>query len=110
MSSILAAKNIYEALHPEVRSFLSKPHGHIINGEIVTDSDADPTPVVDPGTGTLLCHVPTGSKETVDSAVTAARTALEEGPWARLSGSERSKLMWRLADMIEERADFFGQL
>lgn len=110
MSSVLADTNIYGALHPEVRSFLSKTHGHIINGETITDSDAQPTPVIDPGTGTTLCHVPTGSRETVNRAVTAARSALEDGPWSKLSGSERSKLMWRLADMIEERADIFGQL
>lgn len=96
-------------LHPDVREFLRQSHGHVIDGMGFTDSDKY-LDVVDPGNAQTLCRVPRGTKETVDQAVTAARAALEEGPWGQLAAGARAKLLWRLADLIEEKADMFAQL
>ena len=32
----------------------------------------------------------------------AARKAFDSGPWSRLTASERGKLVWKLADLLEE--------
>lgn len=96
-------------LHPDVTAFLRQPHGHVIGGVTVTES-AEYLEVVDPGNMQTLCRVPRGTKETVDQAVTAARAALTEGSWARLSPGARAKLLWRLADLIEEKTEVFAQL
>lgn len=41
------------------------------------------------------------NSEDVHSAVLAARKAFDEGPWSRMSGFERARLMNKLADLME---------
>ncbi|TRW45890.1 aldehyde dehydrogenase family protein [Georgenia yuyongxinii] len=109
MSHAAVTETTYPAeLHPDVAAFLRRPLGHVIAGRTVTDA-AEQIDVLDPGTGSLLTRVPRGDAGTVDAAVRAAREAFD-GPWSRLAPGERSKLMWRLADLLEQRADVFGQL
>ena len=54
--------------------------------------------------------MPDGQKEDIDRAVKAARQAFEQGPWRTLTPSERGKLLWRLADLMERRTEEFAQL
>ena len=56
---------------------------------------------IDPSTGETICQVAEGDKADVDLAVKAARTAFETGPWSRMSGAERGRLLNKLADLIE---------
>jgi phenylacetaldehyde dehydrogenase len=51
-----------------------------------------------------------GDREDVDRAVRAARRAFESGPWRKMTPSERGKLVWKLADLIEAHAEEFAQL
>jgi phenylacetaldehyde dehydrogenase len=60
--------------------------------------------VFNPATGERLAKAAAGGREDIDAAVGAARTAFESGPWATMPPSERSKLIWRLADAIEAKA------
>ena len=64
---------------------------------------------VDPYTGRPWARVPDAGPEDVDRAVTAARTALE-GEWGALTGFQRSRLMHRLADLIERDAGRLAEL
>jgi (Z)-2-((N-methylformamido)methylene)-5-hydroxybutyrolactone dehydrogenase len=64
---------------------------------------------VDPYTGQPWARVPDAGDEDVDRAVGAARTALE-GEWGALTGFQRSRLMHRLADLIERDADRLAEL
>ena len=59
---------------------------------------------VDPYTGHPWARVPDAGDEDVDRAVGAARAAFE-GEWGQLTGFQRSRLMHRLADVIERDAD-----
>ena len=61
--------------------------------------------LVDPATEEVHARVPHASAEDVDRAVQAARRAFDEGPWARLTPTERGKLMYRLAELINRSAD-----
>ena len=64
---------------------------------------------VDPYTGRPWARVPDAGPEDVDRAVTAARAALE-GEWGALTGFQRSRLMHRLADLIERDAGRLAEL
>jgi aldehyde dehydrogenase (NAD+) len=64
---------------------------------------------VDPYTGQPWARVPDAGEADVDRAVGAARTALE-GEWGALTGFQRSRLMHRLADLIEREADRLAEL
>jgi aldehyde dehydrogenase (NAD+) len=64
---------------------------------------------VDPYTGQPWARVPDAGDEDVDRAVGAARAAFE-GEWGALTGFELSRLMHRLADLIERDADRLAEL
>ncbi|HXZ44729.1 MAG TPA: aldehyde dehydrogenase [archaeon] len=65
---------------------------------------------LNPSTGELLAKVAEADKEDVDRAVDVARTAFEEGPWARMSGGERGKILNRIADLLEREAAALARL
>jgi aldehyde dehydrogenase (NAD+) len=65
---------------------------------------------INPATGEVICQVAEGDKADVDLAVKAARKAFERGPWPKMSGAERGRLLNRLADLIEEHKEELAAL
>jgi betaine-aldehyde dehydrogenase len=65
--------------------------------------------VVNPATGEQYAEVVDADRADVDRAVRAAHTAFYDGRWSRLAPGERSKALWKLADLIEERAEEFAR-
>ncbi len=61
---------------------------------------------IDPVDGSLVAHVHEAGPDVVDAAVAAARAAAD-GPWGRASVAERTALLRRIADRIEERFEDF---
>lgn len=76
-----------------------------IDGTWVDAANGKTFDVVNPATGEVLTQCQEADATDVDRAVKAARRALEDGPWGRMNGSEREKLLWRIADLIEANAD-----
>lgn len=66
-------------------------------------------PVVNPATGAQYAEVASAGPADVDRAVQAARTAFYDGRWSRLTPGERSKFLWRLADLLEANAEEFAR-
>lgn len=95
---------------PMLQSFLSSPRKILIDGKWGNTVSEHTFPTFNPATGDVLCHVPDGQKEDIDRAVKAARHAFEQGPWRTLTPSERGKLLWKLADLMEQRTEEFAQL
>ena len=67
-------------------------------------------PTYNPATGEVLANVAEGDKEDINRAVAAARAAFDTGPWSKITPSQRGKLIWKLADLIEQHAEEFAQL
>ncbi len=65
---------------------------------------------LNPATEEVICQVAEGDKEDIDLAVQAARRAFDQGPWSRMDARDRGKLMYRLADLIEEHIDELAAL
>src|SRR6202046_4031530 len=67
---------------------------------------------INPATGEVLTQISAALPEDVDRAVEAARSALEgrDSPWRKLSASERGRLIWKLADLLEKYIDEFAEL
>jgi aldehyde dehydrogenase (NAD+) len=76
----------------------------LIGGRWVPASDGKTFPTINPATEEVIAEIAQGSAGDVDTAVRAARDAFEEGPWSRMSARERGRLLYRLADLIEEHA------
>jgi len=92
-------------------SFLeSGPRKLLINGEWVHALDRLTFPTFNPATGELLAEVALAGEADVDRAVQAARSAFETGTWSTIAGEERGRLLWKLADLLEEHADELAEL
>ncbi len=99
------------SLLPAVQSFLSSPKQLLIDGEWVDSKDGRTFATVNPSTEDQLVQVAQASAVDADRAVVAARNAFEAGsPWSKFTPRERSHLLWRIGDMIDERTEEFAQL
>ncbi|CAH0043688.1 unnamed protein product [Clonostachys solani] len=89
---------------PETRLF--------INNEVFVNSKStDRLRVVNPRTLDIVTSdVQVASAEDVDLAVAAARHAFKASPWSTLAGSGRSKLLWKLAELIEAHSEELANL
>ena len=76
----------------------------LIDGKWVESQAGAEFETVNPYTGKAWAVLSEAAETDVDSAVVAARAAVE-GPWGKLTGTQRSRLMRRLADLIAENAD-----
>jgi aldehyde dehydrogenase (NAD+) len=65
---------------------------------------------INPATEEVITQVAEGDAADVDLAVAAAREALENGPWSRMDARDRGRLMYKLADLIEEEIDELAAL
>ena len=83
-------------------AFISKPHKLLIDGKWVAAKSGKTFPVFDPATGGQIAAVADGGPEDIDAAVKAARKAFEDGPWSRMKPTERGKIVWKLADILEQ--------
>ena len=80
-----------------------------INGKFVEPSEGTYFPTINPGNGEVLAEVADASGKDVDLAVQAARNAYEN-VWSKTSGRDRSKYIFRIARLIQERAREFAVL
>jgi acyl-CoA reductase-like NAD-dependent aldehyde dehydrogenase len=81
-----------------------------INNEWIDADNQETFDVLAPAEGRHIAQVSAASAADVDRAVRAAHHAFTEGPWSMLTGAERGRLLWRLADLIEENAEELAQL
>ncbi|BDZ42001.1 hypothetical protein GCM10025865_13000 [Paraoerskovia sediminicola] len=103
--------NASTQLLPAVSTFLSSPKQLLIDGEHVDAEGGKTFATLNPATEKELVQVAQGSAADVDRAVDAARRAFEAGsPWSVMTPRERSHLLWRVGDLIEERTEEFAQL
>lgn len=87
------------------RLMASQPTGLFIAGEFTDASSGAVFPVEDPATGTVLCEVAEAAEADVDRAVRAARSAFDDGPWPTMDGTERARILHRLAELIDEHRE-----
>ena len=65
-----------------------------LSGETITrESPAHP--------GRIVATIPKGSRADAEAAIAAARTAFDSGPWPKMTGGERARIMYRVGDLIE---------
>jgi phenylacetaldehyde dehydrogenase len=98
------------SIDPAAKSYVSKPRKLLIDGAWVNAASGKTFPVYDPSTGEVMVQVAEADAADVDKAVKAARKAFDEGPWPRMSPSERGRLLWKLSDLIEKHAEEFATL
>lgn len=81
---------------------------HYIDGEF-SDGEAS-YPSIDPASGAVWAEMPEAREGDVDLAVNAADRALYEGPWPKMTATQRGKLLYRLADLVAANAQVLAEL
>src|SRR6202453_474457 len=93
-----------------VEEFTAAPRKLFINGQWVDAASGKTFETPNPATGQTLASVAEGDSEDIDRAVRAARKAFDDGPWGRITPSERGRIIWRIGDLILEHAEELAQL
>ena len=81
-----------------------------IDGKWVDSKGGGMIAVENPATEQKIAEVVDASPADVDRAVQAAKKAFYDGRWSQLVPSERSKAIWKLADLLEKHAEEFAHL
>src|SRR5215211_3335003 len=66
--------------------------------------------IENPTTGKEIAQVIDASRADVDRAVQAAKRAFYDGRWSKKSPGDRSKAIWKLADLLETNAESLAKL
>jgi acyl-CoA reductase-like NAD-dependent aldehyde dehydrogenase len=87
-----------------------QPIKMLIGGQWVDSASGKTFDTINTSTGEVLANVAEGEREDINRAVVAARKAFESGPWPKLTPSQRGRLLWKLADLIEQHAEELAEL
>jgi acyl-CoA reductase-like NAD-dependent aldehyde dehydrogenase len=82
----------------------------LVGGEELSGADGATFIIANPASGEELAVVDRAGPADVDRAVAAARAAFDGGTWARTTAAKRSRLLNKLADLIEQEADDLARL
>uniref|UniRef100_A0A8C2PY47 10-formyltetrahydrofolate dehydrogenase n=1 Tax=Cyprinus carpio TaxID=7962 RepID=A0A8C2PY47_CYPCA len=81
------------------------PHQLFINGEFVDAEGGKTYKTINPTDGQAICDVSLAQIPDVEKAVAAAKEAFEEGEWGKMNPRDRGKLLYKLADLMEQHQE-----
>jgi acyl-CoA reductase-like NAD-dependent aldehyde dehydrogenase len=88
-----------------------QPGKLLIGGEWRQASHGRTFTTINPATAEVLTEVAEASAEDVNAAVEAARRAFaSDSAWRKLSASERGRVLWKVADLLEQNIDEMAEL
>ena len=93
-----------------VQDFIDTRRQLFIDGALVDARSGRTFDTVNPATGETLATIAEGDTADIDLAVRAARRAFDDGPWGRMTPSERGRIIWRIGDLISEHLEEFAEL
>jgi len=93
-----------------MQAAIPRPQGVFINNNWKPGESGRTIPVLAPADGQVFAAITAGNAADVDTAVKAARAAVEGGAWGRLSAAERGRLLSKLALAIADHADELARL
>ncbi|KRT85929.1 hypothetical protein AMK59_41, partial [Oryctes borbonicus] len=83
--------------------------GIFINNEWYRSKSGETFDTINPANGEVITEVQKGARPDVDAAVDAAHDAFKLGsPWRRMDASQRGRLLYTLADLIERDAAYIA--
>jgi aldehyde dehydrogenase (NAD+) len=80
-----------------------------IGGRWIAARDGRMLPVVAPADGEAFDHIARGTSHEVDLAVAAARAALD-GPWGRMTATERGRVLVKIGEMVLGHEEELAQI
>jgi len=104
------ATTVAPQIETSVSEFIAKPRKMLIGGKWVDAVSGKTFETYNPATGEVLARVAEGDKADIDLAVKAARKAFESGTWPNMTPSGRGRLLWKLADLVDEHHEELAEL
>jgi acyl-CoA reductase-like NAD-dependent aldehyde dehydrogenase len=102
---------IAPAIDTDIRASIAlPPTGVLIAGEWRAARDGEVFTVIDPATEREIAQVARGRQADIADAVAAARGAVDGGEWSRLSGVDRARLLFKLADLLQRDFQHLSRL
>ena len=90
---------------------MTHPHYDLfIDGKWRPGSTGQTMQTLNPATGKPWARFACASADDVNDAVQAAKRSLAHGAWAQITATNRGKLLFRLADLIEQNAEKLGEV
>ena len=83
---------------------MTTKYGLFIDGNYVDPAGGEWLDTVNPYSGEAWAKIPRGGAQDVAKAVGAAKRAMATGPWAKMSASERGRLMRNIGDLVTKHA------
>ena len=87
---------------------MASTYGMYIGGRWVSADES--YEVVNPANSQVLARAAKGRKADARKAIDAARESFDDGAWAGKAPGERAKILWKLADLLEQRLNYFAKL
>ncbi|XP_072437855.1 cytosolic 10-formyltetrahydrofolate dehydrogenase-like [Chiloscyllium punctatum] len=84
---------------------LRMPHQVFIDGQFVDAEGGKCYNSINPTDGSVICRVSLAQVADVDKAVAAAKEAFETGEWGRMNPRDRGRLIYKLADLMEQHQE-----
>ncbi len=81
-----------------------------IDGQWCDAEDGKTLESVNPATGEVWASAAVAGEAEVNRAVAAAQRALNEGPWAQMTATQRGKMLHKLGDLIGEHSQHLGEI
>jgi betaine-aldehyde dehydrogenase len=81
-----------------------------INGKFVDSVSGKMLERINPVTGEVVSRFADSTEEDMNVAVAAAREAFDKGPWPRMTGVERSRILYNLARKIEQESEMLARI
>ncbi len=86
-----------------------KRYQMLIDGEWVDAGDGQTFESLNPATGAAWAEIPAATAEDVDRAVAAAHRAYSQGPWSKMTATQRGKLLRKLGDLLADNSEHLGR-
>ena len=82
----------------------------LINGEWHSAGDGRVENIHNPSSGKVITTAASATIDDAEKAVAAARTSFDNHAWTGLTPARRARVLWRIADLIEENAEEIAEL
>ncbi len=94
----------------ETKAFLAETRPMLIDGQWEAGSSGNVITSIDPSNGETFAKIHAGNRADAEKAILAARAAFDKAVWHKKAPAERAKILWRVADLIEENATLLADL
>ena len=98
------------AITPLVARRLEEVQRLLINGQWQTASDGSAEKIFNPSSGEVITTAAAATPEDANRAVAAARASFDNHAWTSLTPAQRARILWRIADLMEENAEEMAEL